>query len=85
MLSRSFAYKKRNKEKIVKTISNNNSIKLGHRYSNYLEYINKHPNANIVEMDTVIGKFEDVKCIMSLFFKEEKLMLMFLININHLK
>lgn len=85
MLSRSFAYKKRNKEKIIKTISNNNSTKLGRRYSDYLEYINKHPNANIVEMDTVIGKFEDVKCIMSLFFKEEKLMFMFLININHLK
>ena len=31
-------------------------------------------------MDTVIGKFEDVKYIMTLFFKSEKLMLMFLIN-----
>lgn len=80
MLSRSFAYKKRNKKKTVKTISNNNSIKSGRRYSEYLEYINKRPNANIVEMDTVIGKFDDVKCIMTLFFKEEKLMLMFLIN-----
>ena len=31
-------------------------------------------------MDTVIGKFEDVKCIMTLFFKSEKLTFMFLIN-----
>ena len=80
MLSRSFAYKKRNKKETVKTISNNNSIKLGRRYSDYREYISEHPNANVVEMDTVVGKFEDVKCIMTLFFKEEKLMLMFLIN-----
>lgn len=80
MLSRSFAYKKRERKETVKTISSNNSIKVGRRYSDYLEYIKKHPNANVVEMDTVIGKFEDVKCIMTLFFKSEKLMLMFLIN-----
>lgn len=80
MLSRSFAYKKRNRKEIVKTISKDNSIKLGRRYSDYQKYIEEHPSANIVEMDTVIGKFEDVKCIMTLLFKNEKLMLMFLIN-----
>ena len=31
-------------------------------------------------MDTVIGKFEDVKCIMTLYFKNSKLMLMFFIK-----
>ena len=31
-------------------------------------------------MDTVIGKFEDKKCIMTLYFRNSKLMLMFLIN-----
>lgn len=80
MLARSFAYKKRDKKETVKIKYINNSIKLGRRYKDYEEYIKEHPNANIVEMDTVIGKSEDIKCIMTLLFKNEKLMLMFLIN-----
>ena len=44
------------------------------------KYIEIHPNSNIVEMDTVIGKFEDKKCIMTLYFRNSKLMLMFLID-----
>ena len=39
--------------------------------NNYLE---NHPNANIVEMDTVIGKFEDKKCILTLYFRNSKLL-----------
>ena len=31
-------------------------------------------------MDTVIGKFEDKKCILTLYFRNSKLMLMFLID-----
>lgn len=48
--------------------------------SDFEEYINNNPNSNIVEMDTVIGKFEDKKCIMTLYFRKSKLMLMFLIK-----
>ena len=44
------------------------------------EYIGTHPNASIVEMDTVIGKFEDKKCLLTLYFRNSKLMLMFLID-----
>ena len=44
------------------------------------EYISNNPDANIVEMDTVIGQFEDRKCIMTLYFRKSKLMLMFLIK-----
>ena len=36
--------------------------------------------SNIVEMDTVIGKQKDKKCIMTLYFRNSKLMLMFLID-----
>ena len=43
-------------------------------------YLELHPDANIVEMDTVIGKQEDKKCIMTLYFRNSKLMLMFLID-----
>ena len=80
MLARSFSYKPRNKKEETKTISRDNIIKIGRRYEDYEEYIKENPNANIVEMDTVIGKFEDKKCIMTLYFRKSKLMLMFLIK-----
>ena len=79
MLSRSFSYKPRKKE-TVKTISKDNIIKKGRKYSDFEEFIKNNPNVNIVEMDTVIGTFEDKKCIMTLYFRKSKLMLMFLIK-----
>lgn len=80
MLSRSFSYKVRVKKDKIKTITKDNIIKNGRKYSDFEKYIKKHPNVNIVEMDTVIGKLEDTKCILTLYFRKSKLMLMFLIN-----
>lgn len=80
MLARSFNYKPRNKKEIVKTISKDNIIKKGRKISDFEKYTKKNETANIVEMDTVIGKFEDKNCIMTLYFRETKLMLMFLIK-----
>ena len=80
MLARSFSYKPRKQKETVKTINKDNIIKKGRKYSDFEDYINNNPNANIVEMDTVIGKFEDIKCIMTLYFRNSKLMLMFLIK-----
>lgn len=80
MLARSFSYKPREKKEITKTISKDNSIKLNRKYEDYLKYIETNPNVSIVEMDLVIGKFEDVNCILTLYFRETKLMLMFLIK-----
>ena len=80
MLSRSFSYKPRKKKETVKTIKRDNVIRNGRKYSDFIQYINNNPNANVVEMDTVIGKFEDVNCIMTLYFRKSKLMLMFLIK-----
>lgn len=80
MLARSFSYKTRNKREKIKTITKDNIIKKGRRITDFDEYIKNNPNANIVEMDTVIGKFEDKKCIMTLYFRKSKLMLMFLIK-----
>lgn len=80
MLARSFSYKPRNKSEKVKTITKDNIIKKGRRIADFEEYIKNNPNCSIVEMDTVIGKFEDKKCIMTLYFRKSKLMLMFLIK-----
>ena len=80
MLARSFSYKPRNKKEQIKTISKDNIIKKGRKLTDFDEYIKNNPDANIVEMDTVIGKFEDKKCIITLYFRKSKLMLMFIIK-----
>ena len=80
MLSRSFSYKPRKKKEETKTISKDNVIKKGRRYTDLEKYLKENPNASIVEMDTVIGLFEDKNCILTLYFKNSKLMLMFLIR-----
>lgn len=80
MLARSFSYKPRNKKEKVKTISKDNTIKKGRKIEDFNNYVLNKQNANIVEMDTVIGKFEDNKCIMTLYFRKSKLMLMFIIK-----
>jgi transposase, IS30 family len=80
MLARSFSYKTREKKEILKTISRDNVIKIGRKMENFEEYIKNNSNANIVEMDTVIGKAEDINCIMTLYFRNSKFMLMFLIK-----
>lgn len=80
MLARSFSYKPRKKTENIKTISVNNHIKINRNYDDYHNYIKENPNANVVYMDTVIGKFEDVNCILTLYFVESHLMLMFYIK-----
>lgn len=80
MLPRAYSYKPRKRTNEKPTIRFDNVIRTSRTLKEMEEYIEKHPNANIVEMDTVIGKFEDKKCIMTLYFRNSKLMLMFLID-----
>lgn len=80
MLPRAYSYKPRKRTNEKPTIRFDNVIRTGRTLKEMNEYIENHPNANIVEMDTVIGKFEDKKCIMTLYFRNSKLMLMFLID-----
>ena len=85
MLARSFSYKPRNKTEKIKTITKDNIIKKGRKMTDFEDYIKNNPNCNIVEMDTVIGKFEDKKCIMTLYFRKSKLMLMFIIIFENIR
>lgn len=80
MLPRSFSYKPRKRKDENPTIRYDNPARKGRTLKELDEYLVKHPNSNIVEMDTVIGKFEDRKCILTLYFRNSKLMLMFLIR-----
>lgn len=80
MLARAYSYKPRKRTGKEPKIRIDNSIRKGRTLENMKAYLELHPNANIVEMDTVIGKQEDKKCIMTLYFRNSKLMLMFLID-----
>lgn len=80
MLARAYSYKPRKRTDEENKIRIDNSIRKGRTVDNMKAYLELHADANIVEMDTVIGKQEDKKCIMTLYFKNSKLMLMFLID-----
>ncbi len=81
MLPRYYSYKPRKRTDETNNLRyTNNSIRKGRLLENMNHYLELHPNANIVEMDTVIGKFGDKKCILTLYFRNSKLMLMFLID-----
>lgn len=80
MLARAYSYKPRKRTGEENKIRIDNSIRKGRTIDNMKAYLELHPDANIVEMDTVIGKQEDKKCIMTLYFRNSKLMLMFLID-----
>src|SRR5574344_1674239 len=80
MLPRSYSYKPRKRANEKPTIRLDNPARDGRTLKELEEYLIQHPNANIIEMDTVIGKFDDKKCIMTLYFRKSKLMLMFLIK-----
>ena len=80
MLARAYSYKPRKRSGEEPKIRIDNSIRKGRTLENMKAYLQLHSNANIVEMDTVIGKQEDKKCIMTLYFRNSKLMLMFLID-----
>lgn len=48
-------------------------------YEDFLNYITMHPEASIVEMDTVIG-FSGGKVLLTLLFRKTKLMLIYLLD-----
>lgn len=55
-------------------------IRLGRMYHNFQDYIEIHPNASIVEMDTVIGTNggKGGKCFLTLLFRQFNFMLIYL-------
>ena len=59
----------------------NPKIKIGRFYSDFKDYIEYHPNASIVEMDTVIGTNggKGGKCFLTLLFRQYNFMLIYLL------
>lgn len=59
----------------------NPKIKVGRFYTDFKDYIEFHPNASIVEMDTVIGTSggKGGKCFLTLLFRQYNFMLIYLL------
>lgn len=52
----------------------------GRTYNDYLDFILKHPNMNICEMDTVEGNKESIKVLLTIIIKETKFMFIRLLD-----
>ena len=59
----------------------NPKIKIGRFYSDFKDYLEYHPNASVVEMDTVIGTSggKGGKCMLTLLFRQYNFMLIYLL------
>lgn len=52
----------------------------GRTYEDFVLFTANHPQMNVVEMDTVIGKRNNVKCLLTLYIRRTHFMLIFLLN-----
>lgn len=50
------------------------------KYEDFIVFSTNHPRMNIVEMDTVIGKRNNNKCLLTLYIRQTHFMLIFLLN-----
>ena len=77
-LPRKVKYKKR-KENKKQRIRRETAIRKGRTYEDFKEYIGKHPDSSIVEMDTVEG-IKGGKVFLTLLIRQSKLMLIYLLE-----
>ena len=56
------------------------SLLKGRKYEDFIEFSSNHTKMNIVEMDTVIGKRNDGKCLLTLYIRKTHFMFIFLLN-----
>jgi len=79
-LQRKVRFKVKKEYEVVRT-KTNTKIKLGRFYRDFQDYSELHPDASIVEMDTVIGTSggKGGKCLLTLFFRKTSLMLIYLL------
>lgn len=87
-LRRKVTYKKRSSNSSDESKTILKKIKIGRTYEDYQKYILEHPNASIVEMDTVISAGDCKRVLLTLHFVKYHFQLAFLlenkeaININ---
>lgn len=78
-LPKKVKYKPRKKKK---STTNKRELALlkNRTYEDFILFISKHPNMNIVEMDTVIGKRNNSKVLLTLYIRSTHFMFIFLLN-----
>ena len=77
-LPKKVSYKPRKHDKIINE-KKYKFYKKNRTFDDYLEYLTKHPNSSVVEMDTVEG-VKGGKCFLTLYFKKTSLLLIFLLD-----
>ena len=78
MLPRLFSFKPRKKNRQqVNYIHNKSPIRVNRTFKDFEQFMISNPNSSVVEMDVVIGCASDKYAILTLFFKDSKLMLMY--------
>ena len=57
----------------------------GRTYDDFKKYIEDHPNARIIELDSVVGKRNDKTALLTIYFRDLKFQFGFLYNKKHSK
>lgn len=79
-LPKKIKYKKRKHKNVNNENKRELSLLKGRRYEDFIEFSSNHPKMNIVEMDTVIGKRNSSKCLLTLYIRKTHFMFIFLLN-----
>lgn len=79
-LPKKIKYKKRKHKNNINGNKRELSLLKGRKYEDFIEFSSSHPKMNIVEMDTVIGKRNNSKCLLTLYIRRTHFMLIFLLN-----
>lgn len=78
-LPKKIRYKKRKSTK-DSTSKRELALLKGRKYEDFILFSEEHPRMNIVEMDTVVGKIENKKCLLTLYIRKTHFMFIFLLN-----
>lgn len=78
-LPRRVRFSRRRKNSSSKREKKDSTIRQYRTYEDFKEYITNHPDASVIEMDTVIGR-PGGKLLLTMFFRNSKFMLAFLLD-----
>jgi IS30 family transposase len=79
-LRRKVSYKQRKKKREESEAFQNQKFRQTRTYLDFVKYMEKHPDINVVEMDTVKGCREQGKRMLTLLFRKTNLMLIMLMR-----
>ena len=79
-LPKKIRYKKRKHNNTNNENKRELSLLKGRKYEDFILFSSNHPKMNIVEMDTVIGRKNNRKCLLTLYIRKTHFMLIFLLN-----